>query len=89
MRTLYQNARPLREAAGESDISTAKALYKKAMSIDPGSGDAYAALLAGRIDAIAYDRPPLDYAATQNDKYVVLPWTVGETSTPLPYLPGS
>lgn len=40
--------------------------------------DAYAALLAGRIDAIAYDRPPLDYAATQNDKYVVLPWTVGE-----------
>lgn len=40
--------------------------------------DAYSALLAGRIDAIAYDRPPLDYAATQNDKYFVLPQTVGE-----------
>lgn len=40
--------------------------------------DAYAALLAGRIDAVAYDRPPLDYAATQNDKYVVLPQTVGD-----------
>lgn len=39
--------------------------------------DAYAALLAGRIDAVAYDRPPLDYAATQNDKYFVLPQTVG------------
>ena len=40
--------------------------------------DCYAALLAGRIDAVAYDRPPLDYAATQNDAYVVLPQTIGE-----------
>ncbi|MGI6401478.1 MAG: substrate-binding periplasmic protein [Thermoguttaceae bacterium] len=40
--------------------------------------DCYAALLAGRIDAVAYDRPPLDYAATQNDQYYVLPQSIGE-----------
>ena len=40
--------------------------------------DAYAALQSGKIDAVAYDRPPLDYAAVNNDLFFVLPETVGE-----------
>ena len=44
----------------------------------PQPADAYAALLAGRIDAVAYDRPPLDYAVAQNSQYFVLPDSVGE-----------
>ena len=40
--------------------------------------DAYAALQSGKIDAVAYDRPPLEYAAANNDLFVVLPDIVGE-----------
>ncbi|MBP5622720.1 MAG: transporter substrate-binding domain-containing protein [Thermoguttaceae bacterium] len=40
--------------------------------------DAYAALQSGKIDAVAYDRPPLEYAAANNDLFYVLPDTVGE-----------
>lgn len=40
--------------------------------------DAYAALQSGKIDAVAYDRPPLEYAAANNDLFFVLPETVGE-----------
>ncbi len=40
--------------------------------------DAYAALQSGKIDAVAYDRPPLEYAAANNELFYVLPDTVGE-----------
>lgn len=40
--------------------------------------DAYAALQAGKIDAVAYDRPPLEYAAAHNDAFVVVPEIIGE-----------
>lgn len=40
--------------------------------------DAYAALEAGKIDAVAYDRPPLEYAAANNPSFVVIPDVVGE-----------
>ncbi len=39
--------------------------------------DAYAALQSGKIDAVAYDRPPLEYAAANNQLFYVLPDTVG------------
>ena len=40
--------------------------------------DCYAALQAGKIDAVAYDRPALEYAAAQNDQFIVIPDVVGE-----------
>ena len=40
--------------------------------------DAYAALQSGKIDAVSYDRPPLEYAAANNDAFIVLPDIVGE-----------
>ncbi len=40
--------------------------------------DAYAALESGKIDAVAYDRPPLEYAAANNSKFVVMPDSLGE-----------
>ncbi|MDO5308760.1 MAG: ABC transporter substrate-binding protein/permease [Planctomycetia bacterium] len=39
--------------------------------------DAYVALQSGKIDAVAYDKPPLEYAAAQNDAFYVLDETVG------------
>ena len=40
--------------------------------------DCYAALQAGQIDAVAYDRPALEYAAASNDQFVVIPDLLGE-----------
>ncbi len=40
--------------------------------------DAYAALQARKIDVVAYDKPPLEYAAAQNGKFYVLEGSVGE-----------
>ncbi len=40
--------------------------------------DAYAALQARKIDVVAYDKPPLEYAAAQNEKFLVLDGSVGE-----------
>ena len=40
--------------------------------------DCYAALLAGKVDAVAYDRPPLEYAAADNELFYVMPDSLGE-----------
>ncbi|MBQ9873955.1 MAG: transporter substrate-binding domain-containing protein [Thermoguttaceae bacterium] len=40
--------------------------------------DCFAALQAGKIDAVSYDRPALEYAAAANPAFIVIPDTVGE-----------
>ncbi len=40
--------------------------------------DCYAALQAGKVDAVAYDRPALEYAAASNELFYVIPESIGE-----------
>ena len=56
----------------------AEALPKAKVNSYPTPMEAYAALHAGQIDAVAYDRPPLEYAAAQNEDFIVIPDVVGE-----------
>lgn len=56
----------------------AEALPKAKVNSYPTPMEAYAALQAGQIDAVAYDRPPLEYAAAQNEEFIVIPDVVGE-----------
>ncbi|MCF0235087.1 MAG: ABC transporter permease subunit, partial [Thermoguttaceae bacterium] len=63
---------------GTVSLTTAEERFPKAKIANyQAPADAYLALKAGKIDFVAYDRPPLEYAASQNPEFVVLPDAIG------------
>lgn len=63
---------------GTVSLTTAEQRFPKAeIKNYQAPQDAYLALKAGKIDAVAYDRPPMEYAASKNPELIVLPDAIG------------